>query len=777
MAAITTTTVPANVPTPTSAKGIVDMLVAQRMLNIVSNISNSDNSSFISLKQIGGLLALLSLEEVRTLIGDAISYFREFIKSSTILSTIKNTIIFVIVKIKNIIWKRKEIKDIIIPIIKPIQDICEFELDNKLLIAILNFMISKEQLTYVIDYKEIKYETSKIKTGMKIEKWNTISFENDSIKYTLCNKLNVTKNNLTNMIASITNMTIPIETDEYRLISKEGFCRLKNRIFHYKDSHHYFVHLMLTKKDYTTVSSYNITIKHKSTQNINVYSFELKQPYYDINSKCLAYLAYLCKLYETTTNTRVTTEIFNCLTGSNDYELIEYNFTHDMNDVIIRNSYNYQQRLAFKVEMASKGYFVEWKTHICVYNSSELMTIIPIKTEEFVPDYKFNANNCSKEIILSAYSNIKTPTEITDSFDKLLKSVCADATTFEKDKYVSQKTHFLSISRKTKVEQIPNPEFDSWLEMKNVLSPAPAAVPDKAKEETDKSKISDFERMKELSMLTSLPPPPPKTLKKESEVVEVVCKELGTCYKPLDTLYISEYDMNTLTSSIEMFRDQKDMLKELGLPNKYGLFLSGPPGTGKTSTIYAVATYLQKPIYYIGLNDVHTNRELSMLIEHVYEKTVEGGIIVFEDIDAMTDIVLSRDSALSDSSIVSIMKDEESELTLSYFLNLLDGIMSRDGMITIASSNYPEKLDAAFLRDGRFDIHIRLGYANKFQIAKIFKMFFKRAISNEILDKVPEGRYTPANFIFRFKTFVLRPEIDDAKILESFLNVEQTNIE
>ena len=43
---------------------------------------------------------------------------------------------------------------------------------------------------------------------------------------------------------------------------------------------------------------------------------------------------------------------------------------------------------------------------------------------------------------------------------------------------------------------------------------------------------------------------------------------------------------------------QMELYEELGLPNKLNVFLSGLPGTGKSSIIQVIASYLQKNIYY-----------------------------------------------------------------------------------------------------------------------------------------------------------------------------------
>ena len=60
---------------------------------------------------------------------------------------------------------------------------------------------------------------------------------------------------------------------------------------------------------------------------------------------------------------------------------------------------------------------------------------------------------------------------------------------------------------------------------------------------------------------------------------------------------------------------------------------------------------------------------------------------------------------------VEFSKYNDDALNLSCLLNILDGIIELHGVMVIFTTNYPEKLDEAFLRPGRID----------------FKQEFKRA--------------------------------------------------
>lgn len=217
-----------------------------------------------------------------------------------------------------------------------------------------------------------------------------------------------------------------------------------------------------------------------------------------------------------------------------------------------------------------------------------------------------------------------------------------------------------------------------------------------------------------------------------------------------------------LLNKLDFFKSQKEWYDYQGIPYSLGIGLSGPPGTGKTSIIKSIANKLKRHIVIIPLNKISTENEFyNIFYESRYNKSNEVNsigfdkkIIVFEDIDCMSDIVYDRkekdlikenkstadDKDKKDvqliSSVIKACKDDdydgfknynkqsEDKLTLSFILNIIDGIRETPGRVLIITSNYYDKLDKALIRPGRIDISLEMKLATIDIIEKMFNHFY-----------------------------------------------------
>ncbi|KAF7337377.1 p-loop containing nucleoside triphosphate hydrolase protein [Mycena sanguinolenta] len=173
-----------------------------------------------------------------------------------------------------------------------------------------------------------------------------------------------------------------------------------------------------------------------------------------------------------------------------------------------------------------------------------------------------------------------------------------------------------------------------------------------------------------------------------------------------------------------------------GVPHRRGYLLYGEPGTGKSSTIHALAGELGLEIYFIslaapGIDDYTLGR--------LIRDTPSRCILLIEDIDCAFP---SREEdpdeePLLDAKGIPIPREPippRSQVTLAGLLNVLDSVASEEGRLTFATTNHIEQLDPALIRPGRMDLKIQYGLATTEQLEQMFERFYP--YNDEILPEL-----------------------------------------
>jgi len=190
------------------------------------------------------------------------------------------------------------------------------------------------------------------------------------------------------------------------------------------------------------------------------------------------------------------------------------------------------------------------------------------------------------------------------------------------------------------------------------------------------------------------------------EIMEIVEPRRG-----LEDIGGLEHVKKELNNILDAIRKGESRLVPMGVT------LMGPPGTGKTATVEALAKEA-------GFNFVRIRNVRSMWLgesESRQEKLIHGlrslaPVIVMNDEADLTDA--SRDAPKGDSGV--------SERLMKMWMEFLSDPKIRGQVIVISCTNRPDRIDPALKRSGRSDERILLPMPSLKEIPDIFMVMFKR---------------------------------------------------
>jgi mitochondrial chaperone BCS1 len=183
--------------------------------------------------------------------------------------------------------------------------------------------------------------------------------------------------------------------------------------------------------------------------------------------------------------------------------------------------------------------------------------------------------------------------------------------------------------------------------------------------------------------------------------------------------------MEDLIADARSFLRRRAWYLDRGIPYRRGFLLHGPPGTGKSSAVVAIASALEMDIALLSLSSSSLDdNELGELLSEV----PANAILLIEDIDC----------AFAERTGTA---EKQNKLTFSGLLNAIDGVAAGEGRILFATTNHLQKLDPALIRPGRIDRQVEIAAATRDQARRMFRRFFDgscEALAARFADAIPE---------------------------------------
>ena len=168
----------------------------------------------------------------------------------------------------------------------------------------------------------------------------------------------------------------------------------------------------------------------------------------------------------------------------------------------------------------------------------------------------------------------------------------------------------------------------------------------------------------------------------------------------------SNKSFNDVVGIDEAKADLEEIVQYLKNPQKFtrlggklpkGVLLTGPPGTGKTLLARAIAGEANVPFFFASgseFDEMFVGVGAKRIRDLFDAAKSKGQAIIFiDEIDA-----IGGSRHLKDQSAM--------KMTLNQLLVEMDGFEENTGVVVIAATNFPQDLDKALVRPGRFDKHV-----------------------------------------------------------------------
>lgn len=181
-----------------------------------------------------------------------------------------------------------------------------------------------------------------------------------------------------------------------------------------------------------------------------------------------------------------------------------------------------------------------------------------------------------------------------------------------------------------------------------------------------------------------------------------------------ENLILAGNEKEEIIGDLSGFFAAKAKYDQYGIAWKRGVLFLGPPGNGKTHAVKAAINLLGKPCLYVKSFKAQYRTDHDN-IRAVFKQARQSApcILIFEDLDSLID-----------------------NQNRSFFLNEMDGFASNSGILTIGTTNHPERLDPSIMeRPSRFDRKYTFNLPEPANRLSFLRMFGERLEEDLRLDE------------------------------------------
>ncbi|RLN49827.1 hypothetical protein BBJ29_004632 [Phytophthora kernoviae] len=165
-----------------------------------------------------------------------------------------------------------------------------------------------------------------------------------------------------------------------------------------------------------------------------------------------------------------------------------------------------------------------------------------------------------------------------------------------------------------------------------------------------------------------------------------------------------------------------------------GVLLTGPPGTGKTLLARAIAGEAGVPFFY------SSGSEFEEMYVGVGARRVRD---LFESAKRKAPCIIFIDEIDAIGGTRKLKEQQAMKMTLNQLLVEMDGFDQNKGIIVIGATNFPDVLDNALIRPGRFDRHVTVDLPDVAGRKEILEFYAGKVPLGDDVDLDVLARATP----------------------------------